>query len=108
MAAKSESLFHSIPCDLSDEAFTTLLATDNVRIERIVSKGHTSPETGWYDQAENEWVLVVKGAATITFEYGEPTQLTAGHYLNIPAHQKHRVAWTDPETETVWLAIHYR
>jgi hypothetical protein len=31
-----------------DELFTTLLNTGNVRIERIVSHGHASPEGFWY------------------------------------------------------------
>ena len=33
------------------------------KIERIVSRGHASPEDFWYDQEENEWVMVVKGTA---------------------------------------------
>jgi cupin 2 domain-containing protein len=97
--------------DLSDhqpgELFQTLLTTAGVRIERIVSHGHASPEGFWYDQDQHEWVLLLRGAARLTFE-GEPAlHLAPGSYVHIPAHRRHRVDWTDPTQPTVWLAIHY-
>ena len=85
-----------------------IMTTDSIRIERIVSRGHTSPDNGWYDQAENEWVMVVKGAGTIQFDDGKKILLEPGDYLNIPSHTKHKVTWTDPENETVWLAVFYK
>jgi len=103
----SNNLFASIPKNLEHE-FTELLAqNEKVRIERIVSKGQASPATGWYDQVENEWVIVLQGAAILAFENGEDVRLECGDYLNIPAHTRHRVKWTQPDSETVWLAIHY-
>ena len=105
---KKESLLASIPADLSQEFLKEIINTGHIRIEQIVSKGHTSPEKDWYDQDENEWVLVVKGTGELTFESGEKVLLTAGDYINIDAHKKHRVTWTEPEEETVWLAIFYR
>ncbi|WP_125780640.1 cupin domain-containing protein [Pseudoalteromonas rubra] len=102
------NLFSDIPADLSDEVFQTLLSHEQLKIERIVSKGHTSPPQGWYDQDEHEWVLVLQGAGELTFEDGRVERLSAGDHLNIPAHCKHKVSWTDPEQETVWLAIFYR
>jgi cupin 2 domain-containing protein len=30
-----------------------------------------------------------------------------GDHVQIPAHRRHRVAWTDPEQLTVWVAIHF-
>lgn len=107
MNTEPENIFQSIPADLSEEVFSKLANGENVRIERIVSKGHTSPEAGWYDQADNEWVMVLKGAAVIAFEHDDNVELIAGSYLNIPAHKKHKVSWTDPDTETLWLVIHY-
>jgi len=71
-------------------------ASENVRIERIVSLGHTSPESGWYNQEENEWVIVLEGSGTILFENGIERVLNKGDYLNIPAHTKHKVTRTDP------------
>ena len=102
-----ENLFRDIPCELPAELFTDLLRTDHFRLERIVSVGHVSPEAGWYDQAGQEWVLVLAGAARLEFADGASVELGAGDYLNLPAHRKHRVAWTDPSRPTVWLAIHY-
>lgn len=84
-----------------------LLQTPGVRIERIVSEGHSSPEGFWYDQETHEWVLLLSGAAKLQFEGEEPIGLKPGSYLHIPAHRRHRVEWTDPTQPTVWLAIHY-
>lgn len=101
------NLFKNIPDDLPEELFHTLIQSDNTHIEHIVSKGHASPEDGWYDQDKNEFVLVLKGAARLEFEGGRVVSMGAGDWLEIPAHRKHRVAWTDRAVETVWLAVHY-
>jgi cupin 2 domain-containing protein len=92
----SSNLFADNPTHLPDELFTTLLEAANVRIERIVSHGHASPEGFWYDQDQHEWVIVLKGAARLRFEDGM-LEMKFGDFLNIPAHQKHRVEWTAPE-----------
>jgi len=102
------NVFKSIPANLQDEAFEQLFSYSAVRIERIVSKGHQSPESGWYDQQEGEWVLVLQGSGKILFDDGSEFLLCAGDHLNIPAHQKHRVTWTDPNEVTIWLAVFYR
>jgi cupin 2 domain-containing protein len=79
-----------------------------VRIERIISKGHTSQENFWYDQDENEWVIVLKGAAKIVFnDDQEAVVLNSGDYINIPKHTQHRVDWTEPDVDTIWLAVFY-
>ncbi|MBW2186899.1 MAG: cupin domain-containing protein [Deltaproteobacteria bacterium] len=106
------NLFSSIPTTLDQEIFEDLFKNDTVRIERILSKGHCSGENDWYDQDENEWVVVLKGAGTVVFADDRQVQLNEGDYLNIPAHTKHRVLWTrvlwtDPDVVTVWLAIFY-
>ncbi len=102
-----KNIFESIPDNLDEEFFELLVQNENVKIERIISKGHRSPESGWYDQEQNEWVILLKGAAILTFDDGKEIILKAGSYVNIAAHQKHKVQWTDPETETIWLAVHY-
>ncbi|MCW8996371.1 MAG: cupin domain-containing protein [Psychromonas sp.] len=102
-----KNIFAAIPDDLSAEVFEKLVENKNVKIERIISKGHRSPDTGWHDQVRNEWVLVLRGAAIIAFDNGSSISLKEGDYLNIEAHQKHKVAWTTPEQETLWLAVHY-
>ncbi|OZG71663.1 cupin [Hahella sp. CCB-MM4] len=101
------NIFDSIPQDLSAEVFERLAGNSQVKIERIISLGHRSPETGWYDQEQHEWVMVVKGEAVISFDNGNDVRLRTGDYLDIPARQKHKVSWTDPENETIWLAVFY-
>lgn len=107
MSQTTNNIFASLPNEISAELFETIVTGKNIKIERIISQGHSSPATGWYDQSEHEWVIVLQGAAKIELENQEPVHLVAGSYLNIPAHSKHKVAWTDPDTQTVWLAIHY-
>ncbi len=107
MTIKQSNIFESIPARLDQEFFDVLAEKDNVKIERIISKGHTSPKTGWYDQQQDEWVIVLKGAAIIEFADGQEFHLAVGSHLNIPAHTRHKVKWTQADMETVWLAIHY-
>ncbi|EMK6668600.1 cupin domain-containing protein [Vibrio fluvialis] len=102
------NLFETIPAELPNEQFTDLLRHRHVRIERILSKGHTSPESGWYDQDEHEWVLVLQGCGTVEFDNGESTTLNVGDYLNIPAHTRHKVSYTSPDQATLWLAVFYQ
>jgi cupin 2 domain-containing protein len=102
-----KNIFSDLPSNLKNEQFDELLRAGNVRIERIVSQGHISPEKGWYDQEENEWVLVLEGSGTILFEDNRRVTLQKGNFLDIPAHSKHRVIWTDPDERTVWLTVHY-
>jgi cupin 2 domain-containing protein len=109
MSGQGGNLLASLPAGLAAEQTIELLASDNVRIERIVSTGQASPPGFWYDQDWAEWVAVLAGSAGLLIEgEAEPRILRAGDYLLIPAHRRHRVAWTDPERPTVWLAVHFR
>ena len=101
------NLFGRLPSPGGDEGFETLAASPGVRIERIVSHGHTSPANGWYDQAQDEFVVLLRGAARLEFDDGAAVQLAPGDWLNIPARCRHRVAWTEPDADTVWLAVHH-
>jgi cupin 2 domain-containing protein len=103
----AKNIFEFVPDDLSNEVFEVITQNDVVKIERIVSKGHSSPETGWYDQDHNEWVMVLKGEAIISFDDNTEVKLSPGDYLNLTTHTKHKVKWTKPDAETVWLAVHY-
>jgi cupin 2 domain-containing protein len=108
-SALLKNLFADIPKNLSDELIETLLQTSSFHIERIVSNGHCSPKGFWYDQDESEWVILLKGRAVLRFENDdESITLNTGDYINIEKHRRHRVEWTDPEQETIWLAIHYK
>jgi cupin 2 domain-containing protein len=102
------NLFADIPQRLADEEITTLLSTPALRIERIVSHGQASPPDFWYDQPQAEWVIVLAGGAELAFEGdGATMRLGEGDWLHIPAHRRHRVAWTDPAQATIWLAVHH-
>ncbi len=105
----SGNLFTGIPQNLEAEHIDELLASLNVKIERIISHGHSSPEGFWYDQNWSEWVIVLQGSAGLMFE-GEaaPRTFVAGDYILIPAHARHRVAWTETGCDTIWLAVHHR
>ena len=101
------NLLSDLPAHVPAELVQTLLSAGPLRIERIVSLGHASPEGSWYDQDTHEWVLLVSGAARLRFEGEDAFELIAGSYVHIPAHRRHRVEWTQPDAPTVWLAIHY-
>ncbi len=109
MSAASGNLFAGLPAKLAGEEIVALLSTPEIRIERIVSTGQASPPGHWYDQERAEWVILLRGAAAILFEgEAEARELKPGDYLHIPAHARHRVAWTSREQPTIWLAVHYR
>jgi cupin 2 domain-containing protein len=101
------NLLAAIPGELPGELFETLLERPGCRVERIVSRAHATPEGQWYDQGWDEWVLLLKGAAALQID-GEASlhELHPGDYLLLPAHRRHRVAWTAAEGDTVWLALH--
>ncbi|HYR03194.1 MAG TPA: cupin domain-containing protein [Syntrophobacteria bacterium] len=90
------------------EIVETLLEADRFRLERIISAGQATPAGQWYDQDRNEWVALLSGSAGLLFEgEREPRVIKPGDYVIIPARLRHRVEWTDPHHETVWLALHY-
>lgn len=102
------NIFTQIPEILTDELLEPLLNQPTFRMERIVSRAHATPKGEWYDQNNNEWVVLLKGSAALLFEGSdELVTLRAGDYLLIPAHVRHRVEWTDKGEDTVWLALHY-
>lgn len=90
----------------SQELFETILSQPNILIERIVSSGQVTPLGQWYDQETNEWVILLQGEAEISYPDGSYLRMQAGDYILIPAHQKHRVAYTSSNPVCIWLAIH--
>lgn len=99
------NIYQNLPFALPDECVDVLLTHQNVRIERIVSQGHSTPFGQWYDQIEHEWVMVLQGTGVIEYANGEQVTLNTGDYLYLPAHVKHRVASTIENQQTIWLAI---
>lgn len=102
------SLFSGLTSDRQAEQFQDLMHRPSVRIERIVSYGQASPAGFWYDQDDGEWVVVISGEARLLIE-GEttPRTLKPGDWIDLPPHCRHRVEWTAPDQETIWLAVHY-
>lgn len=103
------NLYAGIEADARDERFERLIAQAGVLIERIVSTGQVSPEGFWYDDPRDEWVVLLAGAAELEFEAqgGARHRMRPGDYVHIPAHCRHRVAWTDTAAPTVWLAVYF-
>jgi cupin 2 domain-containing protein len=105
---KTRNLLHALPPPSRDEILEKLIQGGDFFLERIVSTGQATPPGQWYDQEEDEWVLLLAGAARLRFEDEDrDRQLGPGDCLNIPSHRRHRVEWTAPGEATVWLAIHY-
>lgn len=99
------NLYASLPAtDAPAEEFSDLFQSSHVRIERIVSQGQRSPEEFWYDQEENEWVLLIEGEAELEFKTPKDSfYLKKGDWILIPAHKKHRINHTS--SPAIWLAV---
>ena len=102
------NIYDDVPSSIPNEIFNDLIANDSVRIERILSHGHRSPDKGWYDQEENEWVMVLEGQGVIEFEDGRVVTLSKRDFINIASREKHKVIGTDKDMVTIWLAVFYR
>jgi cupin 2 domain-containing protein len=102
------NLFEDLPTQIDDEEFTQLLARPGVRIERIVSHGQSTPADAPYDQDHDEWVLLLRGSASLWIDGDGERDLHPGDYRLIPAHRRHRVTRTAAHEPTVGLAIHFR
>ena len=101
---EAQSIFSGIKLSDTEEIFTTLFEKAGVKIERIDSHGQASPEGFWYDQPQDEWVLLVKGDAVLEIADQPSLTLKAGDHVLIPAHVRHRVASTS--ADALWLAVH--
>ena len=103
---KPGNLFADVPANLPNELVTLLVERPGLRIERIVSHGHASPPGFWYDQAQYECVVVLRGAARLRFDdQDEAIDMMPGDFIEIPAGRRHRVEWTTPDEPTIWLAV---
>ena len=108
MAIARGNLFDGIPGELSNELIQPLVSRPGVRVERIVSYGQASEEGFWYDQEEHEWVIVLQGTATLQLAaQNDLIHLGPGDWLEIPAHQRHRVESTAAGEHTIWLAVFF-
>ena len=109
MTVDIKNIFSGIKTRSPEEIFETIIRTNQFKIERIISGGQSTDKRKWYDQDEDEWVILLRGSAGLLFESNnEEIIMKPGDYVNIPAHQKHRVEWTDANEETIWLAVRYQ
>lgn len=102
-----KNLFNNLQKTSDQELIDVLFQNNSIRIERIISEGHTSPSNFWYDQDENEFVLLLSGKAILSFENENKIELNPGDYLIIPSHKKHRIDYTHPTEKTIWLTFFY-
>ena len=103
------NLFADIPASLPEE-FIEVLAegSGKLQVERIVSRGHASPPGFWYEQETTEFVVLLKGSATLRFDDGhEPYPMGPGDWVTIPKGHRHRVETTSAGCDTVWIAVHW-
>ncbi len=102
-----QNLFTCLPIDVEREHFETLHQGSAFRLERIVSYGQATASGEWYDQDQGEWVVLLKGSASLLIEGDGKLDLLPGDYLYLPPHKRHRVECTHAEGETIWLALHH-
>ena len=104
------NLFESISLDKNTEHFFEILQTNHIKIEKIVSYGQKSEENFWYEQEQNEFVVLLEGEAILHVQEHNGIKeyaLTKGDFLDIKAYVKHRVHYTSEEQSTIWLAVFY-
>ena len=104
----SGNLFGGISVNPEGEEQTDiLLQHPSCRMERIVSMGQRTPSGEWYDQKQDEWVVLLTGSSSLQIEGEEsPRLLGPGDWIFLPAHCRHRVEETDPANPSIWLAVH--
>lgn len=102
------NLFAGLSANAKDEQLDLLTESAGVRIERIVSTGQASPPGFWYDQPEDEYVVLLTGAGEIRFDGNLRVTMKPGDWIDIPAHVRHRVEATQADPPTVWLVVHRR
>jgi cupin 2 domain-containing protein len=103
-----QNLFENLPSSLPEEQLDELAMGEGFRLERIISTAHATPADQWYDQGQDEWVMLLRGAAGLRFEdQADLVTMGPGDCLLIPAHCRHRVEWTHDKMPTVWLALHF-
>ncbi|OQX57952.1 MAG: hypothetical protein B5M52_06325 [Helicobacteraceae bacterium 4484_230] len=98
------NIFENLPhIEQNSEYFHTLFQKENIEIVKILSNDLQNGE--WYNQSEDEWVVLLEGEAQLEFTESA-RELKKGDYLFIPAYTKHRVSRTS--SNALWLAVHFK
>ena len=101
------NILKNLPVSVPEEIFENISEKENIKIERIISEGQATSKNYWYDQDQDEFVMLLQGKAQLNFTDDDPVVLNPGDYIVIPAHKKHRVEWTSKTEKTIWLAVFY-
>ncbi|MBK6506396.1 MAG: cupin domain-containing protein [Ignavibacteria bacterium] len=102
------NIFENAEAEKKDfEIFEALAESDHALVERIISSGQKTPDGQWLQQDRNEWVMLLKGNARISFADGFDFELNPGDHLFIPRDKKHRVTHTSADPECIWIAFHF-
>ncbi len=100
------NIFEEIIIDKNEEKFFEIFKNETIKVEKIVSNGQKSPDNFWYEQEENEFILLLEGFAILEFE-DRIIELKKGDCLNIKVMEKHRVKFTSLDEPTIWFAVFY-
>lgn len=103
---RGPNIFENLPDTEVGEVIEKIasFAQGAVRIERIISGGHASADAFWYQQEEDEWVMLVRGEARLLIEgRTEALELRAGDHIELPAKLRHRVDAVSEDA--LWLAV---
>jgi len=104
---KCGNIYSKIPDAKNKEVFQALLVNKKLKIERIISHGQITEKGKWLKEAHDEWVILLKGAASLRFlKDNRLIKLSSGDYVFIPANTSHRLEWTSLQEKTIWLAVH--
>jgi cupin 2 domain-containing protein len=101
-----ENILNEVQRNPDEEIFKILFENKNVKIEKIISYGQTTPFGEWLIQDWDEWVILLQGKAAIIYEDEKITPLKPGDFIFIEKNTKHRVEWTLLNDYTIWLAVH--
>ncbi len=102
------NVFANLPKVKEKEIFQPLFKDKKLKVERIISMGQATQEGIWLRQKRNEWVVLLRGQAVLSF-WGKAgvLKLKSGDYVFIPKNLRHRVEWSDPKEKSLWLAVHF-
>ena len=100
-----KNIFSGIPKKMDREHFETLLHTNNVIIDRVLSNGQKSFKNKPYHSIQDQWIMVLQGSANLKVEGETAIVLARGDYYFIPAGKKHWVLSTSKQPKTIWLVV---
>ncbi len=81
---KACNLFADLPSSAPAEIFERLDGNAGILIERIISTGQKTPDDEWLEQDRTEWVVLLRGRASLRFEGAPQTrELGPGDYTKV-------------------------